>query len=85
MHSAGVQEVSGGRSGKHVGARAVDVSSGTCLARDRGPLSVIKNVECLSAEFNGGALLDCKMLEDRHIKVDEVRIAETVSAGVSKC
>jgi len=85
MHSAGVQEVSGGRGGKCVGGRTIDVSSGASLTCNRGPLRVIKDVECFGAEFNGCALLDGEVLEDRHVEVDEVRIAQAVSAGVSKC
>ena len=85
VHPAGVEEVAGDGRTEYVCARTVDVGSGACLTRNRGPLRVIKDVECLGAEFNGRALLDGEVLEDRHVKVHEVRIAETVSTGVSKC
>jgi hypothetical protein len=45
---------------------------------------VIENIESLSAEFKGQALLDREVLEQRHIKVGLSGIAQDIATCVAK-
>lgn len=48
------------------------------------PLGVIENIEGFRTELERHALLDCKVLQKRHIEVRAMRIGEDVAAGIPK-
>jgi len=79
VHSAGVQEVSGGRGGKCVGGRTIDVGSGASLTCNRGPLRVIKDVGMLRRGIQWlCSPLMAKCLKTAMSKLMKVRIAQAV-------
>jgi len=47
-------------------------------------LGVIENVEAFEPEFDVTALGHLEVLQQRHIKIDAVRIIQVVAAGVSE-
>ena len=88
MHKIGSKnagpKIAGSETADRVCTGAVVTRSGTGIACDRSPLRMVEHVEGLCTELNGGALFYRKVLEQRHVEVNPIGIAQTVPSRISE-
>jgi hypothetical protein len=81
MYSSGVQKA---RTTLRIIAGVIVTGERARLTANWEPFGVIEHIEGLRSELKSSALLDSEVLEDSHIEVYIVRIAQAVPPRISK-